>query len=138
MMQSDKAIVRICTLFLSIFGLATLACLFATSALVYIADPLCYWRYDPNMPLYWDSRYQVAAFIKTLPFEAAIIATSMGRNYSITQISKELRVNPVNLTIIGACIHEQLAAAKAAIKNGKAKSIIWSFDRFSLIPPPSV
>ncbi len=92
-------------------------------------DPLSYYSYNPHRFHHWNDRYQVAGFIKTFPFETAIIGTSMTQNFSPQQIKNVLNLNnPIKLSIAGATLREQTEVAKATIKTKKPKTIIWGLD----------
>lgn len=95
----------------------------------FVIDPLQYYRRNTNYPLYCNDRWQVASFIKNFSFDTIILGTSLTQNFSLGQINKTMRANPIRLSIAGATIAEQLLVLKSAIKSGKVKTVIWGIDR---------
>lgn len=96
----------------------------------FIVDPLQYYRRNLAYPLYENDRWQVAAFIRSFPFDTVLVGTSMTQNFSLENVREQLGSSPIKLSIAGATIPEQITVVKAAIKSGKAKKIIWGIDRY--------
>ncbi|MDR1365652.1 MAG: hypothetical protein LBJ03_00970 [Holosporales bacterium] len=124
------------SLFLNAFCLAWVLFLFLSAALVYIADPLCIYRYDPRVPPYGDPRYQAAGFARTYPYDTVIIGTSLTENFSPKQIAEVLGGKPIKMSLFGATINIQQIVTKTAINSGQVKTVIWGVDReyFSYLP----
>ncbi|MDR1031808.1 MAG: hypothetical protein LBL30_01630 [Holosporales bacterium] len=124
------------SLFLNAFCLAWGLFLLLIATLVYIADPLCLYRYDPKVPPYWDPRYQVAGFAKTYPYDTIIAGTSITQLFSLKQIAAVLGGKPIKMSFAGSAINIQQIAVKSAINSGQVKTVIWGIDRcyFSYLP----
>jgi len=75
-----------------------------------------------------EMRFQAAGIIKKIPFDSAIVGTSMAGNFKANEASELLGGNFVNLSISGSLLKERAVVLKYLLSSHKMKTVIISLD----------
>jgi hypothetical protein len=133
--------------FLTHFTLTTAFLVFLVSVIMYIIDPLFYYR-DTTLyrPQYLATeRYQMPGLLKNMEYDTLFTATSMGRNFKESYADEKLGTKTFNGSLPASTAHEQAMVAEAALRaKPQLKQIIWEINYYSfagdtdwVMEPPS-
>ncbi|MEW9053544.1 MAG: hypothetical protein AB2392_20455 [Neobacillus sp.] len=133
--------------FLTHFTLTTAFLVFLVSVIMYIIDPLFYYR-DTTLyrPQYLATeRYQMPGLLKNMEYDTLFTATSMGRNFKESYADEKLGTKTFNGSLPASTAREQAMVAEAALRaKPQLKQIIWEINYYSfagdadwVMEPPS-
>lgn len=114
--------------------LATIACVLGAAVLVYLVDPLQLFRPSRLVPAFYseDTRVQNAGLIRSQPFDAAFMGTSLAIHFRQSDIDRTLRVRSLKLAMTGSNSRQQSFVLEQAIEHG-ARRVIWEMDDFTFV-----
>ncbi|ANK80709.1 MAG: hypothetical protein TEF_07780 [Rhizobiales bacterium NRL2] len=83
-----------------------------------------------------DEQYRMAGLVRTWPYEAIIVGTSISQNFYIDEAGEVLGLPTLNATIAGSYPAEQSELLRAALRDHGAERVLWEYElaRFNLEP----
>lgn len=112
--------------------LASIACVLGAALLTYVVDPLQLFR-SSRLAFYSDdTRVQNAGLIRSQPFDAAFMGTSLAIHFRQSDIDRALGVRSLKLAMTGSNSRQQAFVLEQAIDRG-ARRVIWAMDDFSFV-----
>ena len=114
---------RTVALALPLAAAGTVAAYFAWLASV---DPLHFFQApQPRDYFVRDEGYRMAGLVRTWPYEAIIVGTSISQNFYMAEASEKLGMATLNATIAGSRPNEQAALIRTALREHGARLVIW-------------
>jgi len=113
--------------------LASIACTLGAAVLTYAVDPLQLFRPSRLVAFYSDeTRVQNAGLIRSQPFDAAFMGTSLAIHFRQSDIDRALGVHSLKLAMTGSNSRQQSFVLEQAIARG-ARRVIWQMDDFIFV-----
>ncbi|UWU92854.1 hypothetical protein [Bradyrhizobium sp. CB1015] len=114
--------------------LASAACVLGAAALTFVVDPLQLFRPSRLVPAFYseDTRVQNAGLIRSQPFDAAFMGTSLAIHFRQSDIDRALGVRSLKLAMTGSNSRQQAFVLEQAIDRG-ARRVIWAMDDFIFV-----
>jgi hypothetical protein len=118
---------------------AAAAIVLSAAAMNYIVDPLQLFRPARLFAAMYsaDTRLQDAGLIRSQPFDAAFMGTSLAIHFRQSDIDRALGVRSLKLAMTGSTSKEQSFVLAAALKR-HPKRVIWQMDDWIFAKAPDV
>ncbi|SYX86450.1 hypothetical protein [Paenibacillus alvei] len=102
--------------------------LLVPALMVYIVDPLQFYRASSDQIYYAYERYQNPGLAKNYEYDKIIIGTSMTENFIPSHVDKMLSGKSLKLSMAGSTIKEQSMMTKLALNSRETDTVIWGLD----------
>ncbi|MCP3396045.1 hypothetical protein [Bradyrhizobium sp. CCGB20] len=113
--------------------LASIVCTLGAAVLTYAVDPLQLFRPSRLVAFYSDeTRVQNAGLIRSQPFDAAFMGTSLAIHFRQSDIDRALGVHSLKLAMTGSNSRQQSFVLEQAIARG-ARRVVWQMDDFIFV-----
>lgn len=120
--------------YFKLYSFFVIILVFLYSLIVYIIDPLSFYRFSSLYDPYYSSeaRYQLPGFVRNSEFDTLIVGTSMGRNFVETYVDSKLNVRSLNATLPAGLAKEQSLMTSLALSKQEVETVIWEINFYSL------
>ena len=121
------SILRLLTINIAVIGIG----MFAAALLVYVVDPLQFYRQAWYVPVFGAEREQSPGLAKNYEYDTLITGSSHTQNFSLAGAKRALGVHALKLSLSGAAGHEIYLLLRLALAQNKAKTVILAVDASS-------
>lgn len=118
--------------YLSILCLSLLIIMGLMSLIVYLYDPLLYYRIPEDRLIVNNYRFINPGMTKNADYDTVIIGSSMIQNFDMDQFREELGQNPIKLSVGAMSIEGMKLTYDQVIRENKAKNIYIAIDIHAL------
>jgi hypothetical protein len=121
------------------FCCASALVLLMAAALIFVVDPLQYFRPARFYPPMYspDTRMQNAGLIRSQDFDTVFMGTSLAIHFRQSDIDRIVGVRSVKLAMSGSSSHEQSFVLAAALERRPAR-VIWEVDDWIFRDAPDI
>lgn len=114
--------------YLAIFAAIWGGVLLAAGALVWAVDPLQVYHRAWFPPELGEERYQNPGLARNYDYAAVMVGPSYSQNFSPRELTRELGLKTLKLSISGASAHEEFQTVRLALRTGKPRLVLWNID----------
>src|SRR5262245_6590005 len=102
--------------------------LLAAGALVWTVDPLQVYHRAWYPPELGEERFQNPGLARHYDYAAVLVGSSYSQNFSPRELTRELGLKTLKLSISGAFAHEEFQTVRLALRTGKPRLVLWNIN----------